>query len=138
MKPMKKFLNQNFSVFLEKYGFRIVDRDAADPHDEGMVTIESPSVNIRLSDERGQIIVEFQSNYYGKKNVYSWYSIDIVRRLITGEPHCKGYLDEGNIIFLNENIERILDLFSESNVQNTILEFKKLEKLRLKKLLGKV
>jgi len=127
-----KYVNKYFSALFEKYGFQI--SSTYNPGDS--LTVESRDVNIRFSDERGQMLVEFQSNHFGKKDEYSWYSIDIMRELITGETKCNGFMDKSNLTFMQKNIEKILGQFSESNAKNTILKLRKLEKIRARDLMG--
>jgi len=127
-----KYVNKHFSLLFEKYGFHISSTYA--PGDS--LTLESRDVNIRFSDERGEMIVEFQSNYFRKRDDYSWYSIDIVRELITGETKCKGMMNKANLTFMQSNIEKILEQFSESNAKSTVLKLRKLASIRAKELRG--
>jgi hypothetical protein len=130
MNEILKFLIKHCSFLYEKYGFRFIDSAISESSKDASVILGAPDVNIRFCMERGQLLVEFQSNHFGRKNVYSWYSIDVLRQLVTGEKECNALMDEENTNFLKDNIITILDLFSKQKVRDTISKLKQLERIR--------
>lgn len=71
---------------------------------------------------------------YDKNN--DWYSIDIVRQLITGKVHDSAILDQNSHIFLYEHFSILCELFSPEKAPDTIAKMKKLESERAKRLFG--
>ena len=134
MNEILKFLMRYCSFLYEKYGFRFIDSAISESSSDAAIILGSPDMNIRFCTERGQLLVEFQSNRYGKKNVYSWYSIDVVRSLVTGEEGSNAVMDEENTNFFRDNVTTIISLFSKSNGKDTISKLKKLERIRAKAL----
>jgi hypothetical protein len=135
MNEILYFIIKNCSFLYEQYEFRFIDSAISKFSGYAAIILGSSDLNIRFSVERGQMISEFQSNYE-KKDIYSWYSIDVVRQLITGEKECIALMDEKNTNFLKNNISNILEIFSKQNVKNTILKLKQLERIRSKTLGG--
>ena len=133
MNKILDFLMKYCSYLYEEYDFRFTD-SLCDNSGNASITLSSSNVNIRICTERGQMVLAFQSNHYGKKDVYSWYSIDIVRELMTGDKKCTTLMDKANIDFLKNNIVALLDSFSPTEAEKTIAKLKKLERIRSKDL----
>ena len=62
------------------------------------------------------------------------YSLDIIRQFITKDNDYFAELNENNGIFLKDNFEKILQYFSEENLNNTIVELERLIEKRMKKM----
>lgn len=134
MNEILKFLIEFCSFLYERDGFRFIDSAVSKSFGNAAIILGTSDLNIRFTRERGQLFADFKSNHYGKINAYSWYSIDVVRQLITGENQYYSIMNEDNAIFLKENINKIISIFSEPNVQETIMRLKKLERIRAKKI----
>jgi len=136
MKEILEFLMKHCSFLYEKYGFRFTDSAISESFDNAALTLSIRELTIRFLREKGKLYLDFQSNLYGKKNAQSWYSMDIVRQLITGEKDYHSIMDAENASFLMNNIGVIIELFSQKNVKETIAKIKKLEGIRAKVLFG--
>ncbi len=77
--------------------------------------------------------MDFQSKLDSKKKD-SWYSVDLVRSLISGETLTSAVLDEEYGKFLQDRFEDICKLFSDENVDETIKSLKNLRKERAKRM----
>ncbi len=135
MDEILKFILSYCSFLYQKYKFKFIDSEVSDSFGNAFLTLTSETISIRFIRERGQLVLDFQSNLL-KKNYASWYSFEIVRQFITNEKEYYSIMNEDNAKFLENNFEKIKDIFSVSKVAETVKEFKKLEKKRAKKLFG--
>lgn len=134
MNEILKFLMRYCSFLYEIKGFKFINSATSESFGNASLTLGSTFLNIRFIRDRGQLFTDFQSNLYGKKNAQSWYSIDIVRQLISNEKKYYALMDSKNATFLRNHIDIIIDLFSRSKVKDTILKLKRLETIRAKTL----
>jgi len=130
MNELLGYIVKYCSDLFEKYRFKFVDSDTSDSFGDAYVTLASDSIFIRFVRDRGQMRLDIQSKY--QKRYRGWHSLDVVRQLITNEKEYHSILDAKNGIFLQKNLEKIVNLFSENNAQHTLTELSKLEKIRTK------
>jgi hypothetical protein len=101
---------------------------------DAFFVLESDVMRIRLIRDRGQLFMDFQS--CGDRGEMDWYSIDVVRRLLTGERHESAELSPDYARFLEASIGEIETRFSDGEIAATRKALKGLEKTRAKELFG--
>jgi len=113
--------------------YRIVD-SAVSPSFGGdaWVTVASDELRLRFVRDRGQLMLDVQGPADGK----DWYSIDLLRRLITGERQDSALLDAGYAAFLREHLARIESLFFPEEAAETRSRLRELKRKRAKELFG--
>jgi hypothetical protein len=97
-----------------------------------LVILEKENLLIRVVKDRDQIFIDFQS--LSKKGKLNWFSIDIVKQMITGKIEPSAEMNPRNIEFLKNNLDKIKQIFSKENTSETIKKLKKLESDRAKRL----
>jgi len=100
--------------------------------DNSSIVLSNESVSLMFLRDRGQLLLDFYINY--KKENEDYFSIDLVRELITGERNCVSLLNNDNGGFIRNNIYKIVNLFKKENLEDTIKKLKKLEGERSKRL----
>lgn len=131
MDEILTFLVCHCSFLYKDYGFRFVDSEVT-KHFGGDAYVIMASGDLRLSfiSDRGQLFLDFQCVAPLKKGQVdkSWYSIDLVRQLITAEEGYRSILDEENAKFLRTHFPAIQELFNSKNfakVRDRLLELKR-------------
>lgn len=128
MDQILTFILSHCSFLYNEYSFRFMDSKISDSFGgDAYLDLGSETIIMRLTRDRGQLFLEFRSAYEKKQN---WYSIDLIRKLITGEKEYHSIMDEENAKFLENNFTEVVDYFSHANLSETL---KKLEKLKLKR-----
>ena len=134
MDQLLKFLIAHLSFLYRAYGFRFVDSMYDDvSFGSAYLILESPKLRLQFINDRGDLLLDFQSIHTKKAK---WFSMDMIQQLITGVVQESGVMDADKADFLHNNLERIFDLFSSSNVKDTYLKLKQLEHERGKRLFG--
>ncbi|MGD2092869.1 MAG: hypothetical protein PVH61_42295 [Candidatus Aminicenantes bacterium] len=134
MKVILTFILNHCLYLFEKYGFRFVDSLYSKSFGgDAYVTLESESMRMIFTYDRAQLLLEFSSKKKKKSNLYS---IDLISQFITGKVEYSALLDARYARFLLENMEKIVDAFSEENFEQTLTELNKLEKQRSKRMFG--
>ncbi len=134
MKAILVYIATYMSSVFKTYGVRLVDSEASHAFGENAyVDLSAEHINIRIINDRGQLFMDFQSKLDSKKKD-SWYSVDLVRSLISGETLTSAVLDEEYGKFLQDRFEDICKLFSDENVDETIKSLKNLRKERAKRM----
>jgi hypothetical protein len=100
---------------------------------DAFLTLASDALRIRLISDRGQLFADFQGADNGGS--LDWYSIDVVRRLITGERPATAELSADYADFLERHLDEIERRFSKEG-PSTVRALKELEKARAKELFG--
>jgi hypothetical protein len=115
--------------------YRITDSEVTTSFGgDSWLTIASEALQMRFVRDRGQLFLEFrEADARGKA---AWYSIDLFRRLITGERQASAELDEGYATFLRQHLVEIESLFSEERLPETRKRLHDLMRLRSKELFG--
>ena len=135
MRKILQFLATEGFFLFEDHNFRFVDSHYWSAFGgSGTVVLASDVLDIRFAIEREhRIFMDFRAT--GRTSPNSWFSIDIVRQLLTGEID-RSYMDDENTAFLNQRFHDVQVLFSKDRLDETEVEFKKLEKKRSKRLFG--
>lgn len=122
------------SNIYKKYGFKFIDSGVSTSFGNSFIILKNDNLMLRFISDRGQLFLDFHSNFDKNKN--NWYSIDLVRQLITGEKEYYSLLDEINGRFIKNNFEQILQIFDKDVINQTIEKLNFLRKKRAKKLFG--
>ncbi len=101
---------------------------------DAYLVLESDAMRIRLIRDRAQLFMDFQAR--GDDGEMDWYSIDVVRRLLTGERQETAELSPDYARFLEEHVDEIERRFSPAEMPATRKALKDLEKRRAKELFG--
>lgn len=129
------FLLKYCSDFYKKYGFKFSNSEVT-PQFGGnaYLMLENDNLKIRFIIDRGQLMLEFFSKFDKKRD--NWYSIDLVRQLISGEDEYYALLDDNNGQFIQKNLDKIIEMFRENVITQTIEKLNLLKKRRAKILFG--
>ena len=135
MTELLKYIISYCTDLYEKFGFKIVDSVATSSFGgNGMVILESDEIKLKFIRDREQMFLDFLSKYDTKKN--NWYSLDLIRQLLTNEQKCHSLLNKDNGHFLKNNIARIIEIYKKPNAIATLQSLAILEKKRTKKMWG--
>ncbi len=133
MDEILEYLISYCSFLYDRNRFRFVDSMVSDAFGgDSLLVLASEKLQLRFVRDRGQLFLDFRPAQ--QKSDKGWYSIDLVRQLITGESDYHSLMDEENAGFLKENLETIEQLFSERNVEDTLSRLKELRRKRSKRL----
>jgi hypothetical protein len=96
---------------------------------DAWLDISSDAVRLRFINDRGQLFLDVQPVSAGDRE---WYSIDVVRRHLTGQVPASGaLLDADHGAFLQENFAAIENLVADhENWPATAAELERLLRLR--------
>lgn len=133
MEEILRFLIKSCSFLFKTYHFKFTDSGVSESFGDAYLVMSSTDVNIRFVSDKGKIFMDFQSRLL-KKDYKSWYSFDIVRKYIYNEKKYFSIMDKENSLFLEQNFKKIIEIFNPVNVNNTINELKKIEKIRTNEL----
>jgi hypothetical protein len=101
---------------------------------DAYVDISSDAVRLRFMRDRGQLFLDVQPVSAGDRE---WYSIDVVRRHLTGQSPASSELDADYGAFLQEDFAAIENLMADhQNWLVTAAELKRLQRLRSKEIFG--
>jgi hypothetical protein len=125
-----------YCSFLWDGSYRITDSVAAPQNfGNGGLSISSDRLRMRFSRERGaQLFLHLQEP--DPKKPSEWYSIDLIRRLLTGERQTSSVLDADYAEFLRENIREIEARFSDAAWDDTRKRLVQLKRIRSKEMWG--
>jgi hypothetical protein len=136
MKVILTFILNHCLFLFENYGFRFVDSLYSDSFGgDAYVTLESEYIKMRFVYDRAQLTLEFASRKKQKAS-WCWYSIDLISQFITGKIESSSLLDVRYARFLLENMGKIVDAFSDENIDRTLDELDKFARARAKRLFG--
>jgi len=100
---------------------------------DGYVVLESAALRLKFTVDRGQMLLEVQSTM---KKSREWYSIDLIRQLVTGEAQPSAVFDAQYSAFLREHRGAICDAFSVQHRRATLEKLAGLEKDRERRMFG--
>jgi hypothetical protein len=101
---------------------------------DALLLVESEELRLRFVRDRGQLFLDFQPSSSSANG--EWFSIDLVRRLKTGQREETAELDEGYASFVHEHLQEIEHQFSAEGWPATSATLKKLKAKRAKELFG--
>ena len=128
-----KLLMKHCSFLYSQKKFRFVDSDVSESFGNALLVLEHENLRLRFVKDRDQIFLDFKPA--NKKGEKYWFSIDIVKQLVTGRIEDSAELDSEKAVFLKTNIDEIEQLFSTTKTEDTIKKLKDLERDRAKVLL---
>ena len=100
----------------------------------GSVTLRNDVLELKFWLDRDRLFMDVRAVSSQSKN--SWFSMDIVRQLLTGEVTDKAQMDHGNAEFLKQHFGWIQGCFVESKLPATESTCRMLENQRSKRLFG--
>lgn len=98
--------------------FKIVDSEVT-THNGGdaALFIESSTLRLRFICDRTQLFLDLQPTVTTKPN--EWFSVYLVRRMLTGDSSAPTLLAEADARFLKDNLSRLEQVFSEEQWAET-------------------
>lgn len=134
MKKILEFLAGDGAFFYEEEGFRIVDSEYIPTFGgTGSLVLSNGAVDLRLHLDRDRLMLDFRATSH--KSRLAWFSLDVVRQLLTGEPD-KGFLEGENISFVKRHIKEVMMRLDKASLASTEAALRQLEKDRAKRLFG--
>jgi 3-isopropylmalate dehydratase small subunit len=112
--------------------FRFVDSEVSESFGNAFLVLKHDNLCLRFVKDRDQIFLDFKP--VNKKGEKYWFSIDIVKQLVTGKIEESAEMDSEKSAFLKANIDEIEQLFSTTKTETTIKKLKDLERARAKRL----
>lgn len=101
---------------------------------DALLLVECEELRLRFVRDRGQLFLDFQPSFSSPDG--EWFSIDLVRRLHTGQREETAELDEGYASFVHEHLQAIEHQFGAEEWPATLASLKKLKAKRAKELFG--
>jgi len=101
---------------------------------DALLVVESEVLRLRFVSDRGQLLLDFQPVSGGATS--EWFSVDLIRRLMSGQPETSAVLDEGYAAFIRQNLDTIEGLFRTERWAETRAELKAVATKRAKELFG--
>lgn len=132
MEDILQYLMKHCSFLYSPNLFRFVDSGSSESFGDAFLVLEHEELRLQFVKDRGQIFLDFQST--SKKQKDEWFSIDIVKQMVTGEIEPSAEMDSKKAKFLKTNLDEIEQLFSTVNMESTIKKLKELERARAKRL----
>lgn len=132
MEKVLQYIKKNCSFLYSPYKFQIVESDSSESFGNALVILEDENLRLQFVKDRDQLFLDFQPT----SNKKEWFSIDIVKQLVTGNIEPSAKMDSEKAEFLKNHLDQIKHLFSPKNLTNTIKKLKDLERARAKRLFG--
>lgn len=132
MEEFRQNIMQKCAFLFSSNPFQIIDSDSSESFGNAFLILERGDLRLQFVKDRNQIFLDFQPS--SKKGKLNWYSIDVVKQMITGKIESSAEIIPRNIEFLKTNLDKIEHLFSKIYVEDTIKKLKKLERERAKRL----
>jgi hypothetical protein len=114
--------------------YKLVDSETVSSFGNAYVVVASDRLRLRFVRDRSQLFLEFQPSTEEADD--SWYSTDVIYRLLTGERQDSAELTESYARFVCENLDEIEGRFAPNRRLETIERLKDLERRRAKELFG--
>ncbi len=101
---------------------------------DALLLVESEELRLRFVRDRGQLFLDLQPSFLSPDG--EWFSVDLVRRLKTGQREETAELDQGYASFVQEHLVEIEQQFGSEEWPATSSSLKKLKARRAKELFG--
>jgi len=135
MDEILEFLLKHGSFLYKEKGCKFVDSRCSNSFGgDALLVLASDKIRFRLVRDRSQLFADFQE--VDPLSDDEWFSIDIVRKHLTGELEYQSEMTPENAKFVRENFEEIESLFDPTCLTVTRKQLHKLEAERAKKLFG--
>lgn len=129
------FIAAHMGFLWEGARYRITGSEVATSNGgDAMLLVESEGLRLRFVRDRGQLFLDVQSS--AAKLEDEWFSIDLIRRLRTGQREESAELDESYASFVREHLPEIEYQFNAEEWHLTLAKLKKLKAKRAKELFG--
>jgi hypothetical protein len=132
MEKVLQYIKKHCSFLYSPYKFQIVESESSESFGNALVILEDEDLRLQFVKDRGQLFLDFQPT----SNKKEWFSIDIVKQLVTGNIEPSAEIDTEKVEFLKNHLDEIKDIFSPKNLTGTIKKLKDLERARAKRLFG--
>jgi hypothetical protein len=129
MNVVPQFVRDYCPYLIERYHARVVDGSVSGPNEHLDLSIDN--LLLRITMDRKQLFVRA-----GAANAkrHEFYSIDLLRTLLTGEIRDYALLDDDNTDFLEDHLEEIIDAFSAQKAPQTLQSLEQLARERWKRM----
>ena len=101
---------------------------------DALLLVESAELRLRFVRDRGQLFLDFQPSFSSLED--AWFSIDLVRRLHTGQREQTAEMDVGYADFVREHLLLIERQFAAADWPTTRKALQELKVKRAKELFG--
>ena len=101
---------------------------------DGYFALTYSNLDLTFRNERGTFFLDFCSQHDRKRGRYS---IGLFKFIMVNDGSFTAIMNDENIRFLRENLDKIDDLLSESKLEATIALLKKAMNVRMKKMFPK-
>jgi len=129
-----RFLAEHCGFLFGPDGFRFVDSQADSASGNAMVVLESRSLRLRITHDRGQLLLEFQP-IRGKRS--DWFSLGLLRGVLLGDRDGSEVLDPTWAGFLADSLGHIERTLADPEQAAQLVEqLKHQARLRAKALFG--
>jgi hypothetical protein len=127
-----------YCSFLWGRGYRLTDsRYSAENFGDALVVVSSDPLRMMFTRERdAEVYLHLYPPGSDPGKSKEWYSIDLVRRMLTGVRPASTSLDAGYAEFVRDNIGEIETRFSESAWPDTRKRLVELQRIRSKEMWG--
>jgi hypothetical protein len=130
MTAILEFLVAHLAFLYAPGRYRFVDSGSVESFGNAYLDLESDAMRLRMIRDRSQLFLDF-APLDGK----DWFSLDVVRRLLTGERQESSELSPDYAAFLEREIGEIERRFRDER-DATVRALKELERVRAKELFG--
>lgn len=135
MDEILEFILRHCSFLYKEFECRFVDsRCSKSSGGDAFLILASDRVRFRIVRDRGQLFADFQEPTSNDDD--EWFSIDIVRKHLTGESDYHSEMTLDNVGFLKNYFGEVENLFKPSSFADTRKQFHKLEAERARALFG--
>jgi hypothetical protein len=101
---------------------------------DALLVVESDRLRLRFVSDRRQLVLDFQPAATSTPN--EWFSIDLIRRMMTGARESSSILDESYAEFIEHHLAEIEERFSIENWAVTHSRLQGLARKRAKEMFG--
>jgi hypothetical protein len=101
---------------------------------DGFFTLTYSNLHLKFRNEGGKFFLDFYSKHDRKRDPYS---IDLFKYVMLKDDSFTAIMNDGNVNFLKENLDKIDELLSDSKLESSLLLLKEAMKVRVKKIFPK-
>ena len=135
MKKILNFLAVDGAFLYEDCSCRIADSEFIPTFGgTGSITLRNDFLELKLWLDRDILFMDVRG--VSSTDPASWFSVDILRQMLTGQVTDKAAMDHDNLSFLRARFADLQTRFDEKNLSATEESCRKLEIERSKRLFG--
>ncbi|GLI28280.1 hypothetical protein ARHIZOSPH14_25220 [Agromyces rhizosphaerae] len=128
MNRILAFIVEHMSFLWQGARFRIVSSMVSTSNGgDAVLLAESDGVRLRFVCDRGQLFLDLQP---ASARTDEWYSIDLLRRMYTGQREASAVLDASYAAFLEEHLDELEQRFAPAAWDETLAELAILKQRR--------